>query len=602
MLNSVKQCKRLMNDVKSSSGSSQSQPFYALKDPPPVFFLIMRFNFKIALIFLVSISVFTILVLYLMCNKEAPELSAQGPNIKVFEVKSTEEIDCDINGQYVIGCKKEGSEVYLPFSFLHRYFEIYGKLNTNNGLPRFEWSHSYGKIYRPKTKHDPRGVFMYFENYNVELRDRVKCVSATDGVPVSTQWESQGYYYPTQIAQFGLSHYSKNLTEPEPRTVVLEDAEKELASWIVPETAHLQKVFNDKFDTQILEFRTSENYNEGIKLKLDHVLDLVLRVDMKLNENSSLTVILQNRENKDAYFLHYINSDIVLTAQDSNIYHGLGSVPEWRRLIRDLPVDLQKGLNYGSKEKLKHKIPKSKLKVINIILRGSGSIDNLTLSTSEHIQQFYDAADWFLKNQDLETGGWGIPVKRKLAPAFAVLEPGWYSAMGQGHALSVLARAYFHSGGDRRYLDAAMNGLKPFRVTSAEGGVLATFMNKYHWYEEYPTKPASFVLNGFIYSLLGLYDLMSIAPVDQSQEAEFLYNEGLTTLKSMLPLFDMGSGTVYDLRHVTLGIAPNLARWDYHATHVNQLLLLDTIEEEPLFKVTAERWIGYMVGKKADHN
>lgn len=84
--------------------------------------------------------------------------------------------------------------------------------------------------------------------------------------------------------------------------------------------------------------------------------------------------------------------------------------------------------------------------------------------------------------------------------------------MGQGHAISLLARAYHHSGGDRRYLNAALDGLKPFRVPSSKGGVRATFLNKYHWYEEYPTKPASFVLNGFIYSLLGLYDLKVIAP------------------------------------------------------------------------------------------
>lgn len=56
---------------------------------------------------------------------------------------------------------------------------------------------------------------MYFKT-----RDRVKCISASDGVPVSMQWEAQGYYYPTQIAQFGLSHYSKNLTDPEPRRKV----------------------------------------------------------------------------------------------------------------------------------------------------------------------------------------------------------------------------------------------------------------------------------------------------------------------------------------------------------------------------------------------
>lgn len=76
----------------------------------------------------------------------------------------------------------------------------------------------------------------------------------------------------------------------------------------------------------------------------------------------------------------------------------------------------------------------------------------------------------------------------------------------------------------------------------------------------------------------------------------------MSTLKSMLLFFDMGSVTSYDLRHVTLGIAPNLARWDYHATHINQLLLLSTIDDDPLFKTTAQRWVGYMKGKRADHN
>ena len=52
---------------------------------------------------------------------------------------------------------------------------------------------------------------MSFANYQVETRDRVKCVSAIEGVPISTQWSRQGYFYPIQIAQFGLSHYSKEL-------------------------------------------------------------------------------------------------------------------------------------------------------------------------------------------------------------------------------------------------------------------------------------------------------------------------------------------------------------------------------------------------------
>lgn len=236
-----------------------------------------------------------------------------------FDLQGGEDIDCDINGEYMIGCRKEGEEVYVPFSFLHKYFEVYGKLTTYDGLERFEWSHSYSKIYHPKAKYDPRGVFMYFENYNVEVRDRVKCVSATEGVPVSTQWESQGYYYPTQIAQFGLSHYSKNLTEPEPRRKVIEDADREMANWSGPAPSGVKRVFNAEVGSKVLQFFTTDTFANSLKLKMDHVLDFVMSVNILLKANSSFTVVLQNREKKEIYNLHYISSEILLTAQVSQI-------------------------------------------------------------------------------------------------------------------------------------------------------------------------------------------------------------------------------------------------------------------------------------------
>ena len=114
--------------------------------------------------------------------------------------------------------------------------------------------------------------------------------------------------------------------------------------------------------------------------------------------------------------------------------------------------------------------------------------------------------------------------------------------------------------------------------------------------------PPSFVLNGFIYSLIGLYDVVSLAPPNQIGDAQLLFDQGMHSLKKLLPLFDTGSGTVYDLRHFTLGLAPNIARWDYHSTHINQLLLLSTIDSDPILTNFAERWISYMSGKRAAHN
>lgn len=501
-----------------------------------------------------------------------------------YHITEAVEIDCIINQEYSIGCRKEGEEVFVPFSFVQKYFDIYGSLTSVEGVPRFDWSHSYGKVNLPKTIYDSKGIFMYFENYNVEVRDRVKCIDANFGVPQTTQWNSEGYFYATQIAQFGLSHYSKNLTEPEPTRRCIEDGEIYQANWTVPKDSAIQRnhVVNA---TTIVNFTTANQFDSAVYLELEQTLDLLLSIDLFLTPNSSFIVTMQSRESQQVFFLHYILADFSLTVQDVNIYLGIGvnSSNRWKHLTRDLFIDVQKGaIAMYSNRKLKMR--RSELKVIRISFHGTGAFDNLTLSTSEHIQQFYDAADWFLKHQNQSTGGWAIPVRRKLASGFEDLPPGWYSAMSQGHGISLLARAFYHSGGNRKYLRAAVNALKPFKVPSSQGGVLAKFMGILPWYEEYPTSPASFVLNGFIYSLLGLYDLKQISPKTKGgKEAAILYEQGMESLKKLLLMFDTGSGSVYDLRHFNLGSAPNIARWDYHVTHVNQLLLLATIDDDPIF-------------------
>lgn len=70
-----------------------------------------------------------------------------------------------------MSCIQDGDEVYMPFSFIRDYFEVYGSLSTmGKGPQKFEWSHSNAKINYPKGTYDPKGIFMYFENYNVEVK------------------------------------------------------------------------------------------------------------------------------------------------------------------------------------------------------------------------------------------------------------------------------------------------------------------------------------------------------------------------------------------------------------------------------------------------
>ena len=102
----------------------------------------------------------------------------------------------------------------------------------------------------------------------------------------------------------------------------------------------------------------------------------------------------------------------------------------------------------------------------------------------------------------------------KKYPGAAEVPPGWYGAMCQGQAISVLVRAHLAtshlaSGRSNTYLAAAARAAAVFNMSSQEGGVRGEVLGRV-WYEEYPTSPSSHILNGFIYGLLGLQELASV--------------------------------------------------------------------------------------------
>ncbi|KAM9494416.1 D-glucuronyl C5-epimerase B isoform 1-T2 [Clarias gariepinus] len=512
-----------------------------------------------------------------------------------------EEIDCLINDDVTIKGRREGAEVYMPFSWMEKYFEVYGKVVQYDGYDRFEFSHSYSKVYAQRVTYRPSGVFMSFEGYNVEVRDRVKCISGVEGVPLSTQWGPQGYFYAIQIAQYGLSHFSKNLTERAPHVEVYDTAEEHNSkpnAWSVPKGCTLTTSYDKTRASTVRLFNAPEN-SEGISLSLGNTKDFIISFDLKFASNGSVSVVLETTEKGPPFVIRYVTTSQLIAFKDHSITYGIGLRSTWTTVTRDLLTDLRKGIGLSNTKAVKatKTMPR---RVVRMVLHGRGAIDNVTISTTAHMAAFFAASDWLLKNQD-ERGGWPIMVTRKLGEGFRPLEPGWYSAMAQGQAMSTLVRAYLLTK-DETYLKAALRAIGPYKVPSEKHGVKAVFMNKYDWYEEYPTTPSSFVLNGFIYSLIGLYDLAQTASEEEGREAARLYAKGMESLKAMVPLYDTGSGTIYDLRHFMLGTAPNLARWDYHTTHINQLQLLASIDDSPIFRDFAKRWKSYMKGGRAKHN
>jgi len=240
-------------------------------------------------------------------------------------------------------------------------------------------------------------------------------------------------------------------------------------------------------------------------------------------------------------------------------------------------------------------------KINSIKFVGEGVIKSVKLAKTGYLEEFKSAAVW-LRDHQTENGTWPIDVGKERID-YPDLIPGWTSAMAQGHGISMMVRAA-NSLNDSSFWLAAGRALKPFKKTPKENGVRNLVFGKFVWFEEYPFQDGLFVLNGFIYSLIGLYDLAASdnAPDSLKIEAKALFDEGLNSLKTLLPLFDGGKGSFYDLGHVVKKTSPNLARWDYHTVHVQQLRLLNSFLDEPVIESFALRWEEYTKGNYASHN
>lgn len=200
-------------------------------------------------------------------------------------------------------------------------------------------------------------------------------------------------------------------------------------------------------------------------------------------------------------------------------------------------------------------------------------------------ERFLLHADWF-DAVPPASGGEFVVWKNPHPNIHYRLRTGWHSAMAQGQGISVLVRAYGLTK-DWRYIDTAIKALGPFELEVGEVFGARRTLPGGIWYEEYPTLPPSFVLNGFLFALAGLLDL---AP--HHQQALDLFDKGLRGLEFLLPRFDTGYWSRYDL-------FPGFDRPAdpfYHALHSGLLLAISEdaaafgMQPPPLLREMAEKW------------
>jgi heparosan-N-sulfate-glucuronate 5-epimerase len=162
----------------------------------------------------------------------------------------------------------------------------------------------------------------------------------------------------------------------------------------------------------------------------------------------------------------------------------------------------------------------------------------------------------------------------------------WLSAMAQGHCASVLVRLHLATGRED-FAEGARRALAPMEVPTEEGGAMAPLAGR-PFPEEYPTTPASYVLNGAIYALFGVYDV-GVGLGDDT--ARRMFDGFVNTLAANIRRWDLGYWSLYDL-YPHPGVS-NVASASYHALHVNQLRVLNALAPRPELAHAAERFERY---------
>jgi hypothetical protein len=118
--------------------------------------------------------------------------------------------------------------------------------------------------------------------------------------------------------------------------------------------------------------------------------------------------------------------------------------------------------------------------------------------------------------------------------------PPWTSGLSQGTAIQALARGWSKTH-EAQYLTAAQQALGIFKTGPSQGVRVTTPAGAH--YLEYTYAPSERILNGFIQSLVGIYEYTKLTgdPVGQQ-----LFEAGDAEARAEVPRYDTGAWSMYD--------------------------------------------------------
>ena len=216
---------------------------------------------------------------------------------------------------------------------------------------------------------------------------------------------------------------------------------------------------------------------------------------------------------------------------------------------------------------------------ITIFQYGLGLYDMyLKEKNEQYLIKFLNIAEWAIVNID-KNGMWDC--MGKLNDRVHETQ----SSMCQSEGASLLLRAfietkkikYFNTA--KKAIDFMITDIKSLGTTSYENGNII--------FQEYVSKYNLSVLNGWIFSIFGLYDFTLI---NNDKKYTEILNTSINSLTKLLKKYDRRIWSNYDLKGT-------IASPSYHDLHIMQLKLLYDLFEKKEFKYYADKWERYQNNK-----
>jgi heparosan-N-sulfate-glucuronate 5-epimerase len=192
---------------------------------------------------------------------------------------------------------------------------------------------------------------------------------------------------------------------------------------------------------------------------------------------------------------------------------------------------------------------------------------------------FLELANW-LKENFRTTKDFGFWICKEPYSGYNT-NNNWPSAMAQGIGLMAMAQAFYLTN-DSSYYKISKKALRAFNLEIKDGGFTRKHKDGFE-YEEYPSSEPTRVLNGFIFSLAGLYDYYELT---KDNEALLFFNKGIKFLKNNICKYDLPFTSRYNLYEKNPQLANGIgtgAGDGYHHLHIIQLGWLFKKTKEEIF-------------------